>query len=319
MEVLNITAEGSSGNLVFKEDAVGNGAQIHFGVDDDGLDVKFLGATSGAYMLWDESADALLFRGGATLGIADDTLLSLGTTTTTAATKITLEFDETTTGIGIMQMGSSSAPMILNTNPGATVMGQSIYINHSAGAGNCEDLLAAWHKVTITGDGDSGVTAVGHASRAYVGAAGTDTTVVGQIYGSQPWVSHDGTGAVTAMSALSAKCDVNTGNFTASTVNAGHFHIEGASTVTAQFDGVMIEVYPDVTCLDSMLALAVDAGAVVNAAIRLSGAVATDFLNFAATGTCGATTADPTVGAANTWIKCHIGATIFWLIGYADS
>ena len=37
------------------------------GVDDTGYDVKAFGATSGAYMLWDESADSLLLVGGAKL------------------------------------------------------------------------------------------------------------------------------------------------------------------------------------------------------------------------------------------------------------
>jgi len=48
--------------LLFKEYDTGSGAAIHFGVDDDGLDVKFFGATSGAYALWDESADAWVFN-----------------------------------------------------------------------------------------------------------------------------------------------------------------------------------------------------------------------------------------------------------------
>jgi hypothetical protein len=86
------------------------------------------------------------------------------------------------------------------------------------------------------------------------------------------------------MSALSAKCDVNTDAFTASTINAGHFHIEWAATVTGQFDGVMIEAYPDVTCLNSMLAIAVDSPAVTTNAIRLSWDY-TSFLNFAAANT----------------------------------
>jgi hypothetical protein len=89
------------------------------------------------------------------------------------------------------------------------------------------------------------------------------------------------------MSALSAKCDVNTGNFTATTVNAGHFHIEGASTVTSSyFDGVMIEVYPDVTCLDAGLRIAVDTGATVANGIYLQGAM-TEGLNIACTATDG--------------------------------
>jgi hypothetical protein len=34
-------------------------ATVTVGVDDTGYDVKFFGATAGAYMLWDESADDL--------------------------------------------------------------------------------------------------------------------------------------------------------------------------------------------------------------------------------------------------------------------
>ena len=36
---------------------------LTMGVDDTGVDVKFFGATSGTYFLWDESADALLIKG----------------------------------------------------------------------------------------------------------------------------------------------------------------------------------------------------------------------------------------------------------------
>jgi len=267
-----------------------------------GNDLVMYGATNGNYAKWDQSANSLLLVGTSTVlnvagttaatspttgafilaggaGIAgdvflaDDKVLSLGTTVATAETKITMEFDETTTGIGLFNMGSLSAPMVLNTNPGATVAGHTINILHSAGAGDCDDLFGSYTKVAFSGDGDSGCTAVGGAFRAYVGTAVGDATVVKELYGIQPWCSHDGTGAITAMSALSAKCDVNTGAFTASTVNAGHFHIEGAGAVTGQFDGVMIEVYPDVTCLDSMLALAVDSGATVTSGIRVTGAM----------------------------------------------
>lgn len=209
---------------------------------------------------------------GGAVNIPNDSIFSIGTTVATAETMISMTFDESLTGIGLFTMGSTAAPMVLATNPGAGVIAHTINILHSAGAGDCDDLIASYEKVVVSGAGDSGLTAVGHAARAYVGTAGGDSTVVAQLYGSQPWVSHFGTGAVTAMSALSAKCDVNTGNFTASTVNAGHFHVEGASTVTAQFDGVMIEIYPDVTCLDSMLALVVDTEATVTSGIRATGA-----------------------------------------------
>ncbi len=39
------------------------------GADDTGYDVKFFGATSGSYMLWDESADDLILGGAAKLGV----------------------------------------------------------------------------------------------------------------------------------------------------------------------------------------------------------------------------------------------------------
>ena len=61
MDIANIKSKWSSGNLVYQETVAGNGAAIHFGVDGNGLDIKFFGDTSGAYMLWDESADKLIF------------------------------------------------------------------------------------------------------------------------------------------------------------------------------------------------------------------------------------------------------------------
>ncbi len=61
-----------------------------FGVDDTGVDVKFFGATSGAYLLWDESADKLLTAGGAVVDIVKDKLLIGGTAVTTTAAELNL-------------------------------------------------------------------------------------------------------------------------------------------------------------------------------------------------------------------------------------
>ena len=41
------------------------------GVDDTGYDVKFFGATTGQYMLWDESADELVLAGDSKLSFHD--------------------------------------------------------------------------------------------------------------------------------------------------------------------------------------------------------------------------------------------------------
>jgi len=53
---------------------------VTVGVDDTGHDVKFFGATSGSYMLWDEDVDDLILAGTAILSI-DTTTDSSSTTT----------------------------------------------------------------------------------------------------------------------------------------------------------------------------------------------------------------------------------------------
>jgi len=72
-----VRSDHSTSALVFKEYVTGSGAAIHFGVDDDGLDVKFFGATSGAYALWDESEDKMIFE-GADLYLNDNDKLYFG-------------------------------------------------------------------------------------------------------------------------------------------------------------------------------------------------------------------------------------------------
>ena len=52
--------------------ALSNQGTVTVGVDDTGYDVQFFGATSGAYMLWDESADDLKLVGAAGLTVAGD-------------------------------------------------------------------------------------------------------------------------------------------------------------------------------------------------------------------------------------------------------
>ena len=47
------------------------GGTVTVGVDDTGYDVKFFGATSGKYWLWDESADGVVQQGTLTVGVDD--------------------------------------------------------------------------------------------------------------------------------------------------------------------------------------------------------------------------------------------------------
>ena len=63
---------------------------VQVGVDNTGYDVKFFGATSGAYMLWDEDVDDLIL-GGAARAIVPEGQLVLGSTAVTStATELNL-------------------------------------------------------------------------------------------------------------------------------------------------------------------------------------------------------------------------------------
>ena len=60
------------------------------GVDDTGYDVKFFGATSGSYMLWDESVDDLILAGASRLVVPDGQLVLNSTAVTSTAAELNL-------------------------------------------------------------------------------------------------------------------------------------------------------------------------------------------------------------------------------------
>ena len=78
---------------------------VTVGVDDTGYDVKFFGATSGSYMLWDESADDLILGGGAGMGVG---------TANSPSNKDTVTPKFVVNGAGV----AGSAQVIRNTAPG---------------------------------------------------------------------------------------------------------------------------------------------------------------------------------------------------------
>ena len=68
-----VTTDGlGSGAVVYEclED-LELGGTLTVGIDDTGQDVKFFGATSGKYWLWDESADGVVQQGTLTVGVND--------------------------------------------------------------------------------------------------------------------------------------------------------------------------------------------------------------------------------------------------------
>ena len=77
--VLTFNANTSDGVITWMEDEdfFKFSDAITVGVDDTGYDVKFFGATSGSYFLWDESADSLLLTDSTPLKIGDAQDLTL--------------------------------------------------------------------------------------------------------------------------------------------------------------------------------------------------------------------------------------------------
>ena len=65
------TGSPTRGNTITNAITIDTSRNITVGVDDTGYDVKFFGATSGQYLLWDESADELVLAGDTKLSFHD--------------------------------------------------------------------------------------------------------------------------------------------------------------------------------------------------------------------------------------------------------
>ena len=92
----SIVIREDDGSAVITVDTNGKtsiGGPMDVGVDDTGHDVKFFGATAGAYMLWDESQDDLIVGGAGRVGIGTTApaVLAHAHSTTTTALYLTTE------------------------------------------------------------------------------------------------------------------------------------------------------------------------------------------------------------------------------------
>lgn len=77
MPVSLLKSGWSSGNLIFQKRGSGATTGIHFGIDGTGIDIKFFGDTASSYMLWDQSADQLVFD-AADIQLGDSDYLKFG-------------------------------------------------------------------------------------------------------------------------------------------------------------------------------------------------------------------------------------------------
>ena len=92
---------------------------VQVGVNDTGHDVKLFGATSGAYMLWDESADDLKLVGAAGLTVAGNSVLA-SVDVTGLATAATFEPDGDTAAGDNAAIGYTAAEGLILTGQGST-------------------------------------------------------------------------------------------------------------------------------------------------------------------------------------------------------
>ena len=116
-----VTTDGLGSGAVVYEclEALELGGTLTVGIDDTGHDVKFFGATSGAYMLWDESADDLLLVGAAGLNVAGSTVLA-SVDVTAVATAATFEPDGDTAAADNAAIGYTAAEGLILTGQGST-------------------------------------------------------------------------------------------------------------------------------------------------------------------------------------------------------
>jgi hypothetical protein len=131
-----------------------NGA-INVGVDDTGYDVKFFGATAGAYMLWDESADDLILGGAAGLSV-NSTALVTGVLTTTAATVFNGGFASNADSSIATAAGGALSLTSTDVSVNADQLLGKIEINSSDGSGSGSGVAASIQAVSdeaFTGQG----------------------------------------------------------------------------------------------------------------------------------------------------------------------
>ena len=135
------------------------------GVDGTGKDVKLFGDTSGAYILWDESADKLLTAGGALVDIVKDKLMIGSTAVTTTAAELNLldGVTSTTDEINMLDGGNSAATVtiadddriILNDAGTMKQVAVSALNTYTSGSIAADNISAASSNVTIDAAGNN--------------------------------------------------------------------------------------------------------------------------------------------------------------------
>ena len=160
---------GSTTAMTFSGADVTHSGSVTVGVNDTGYDVKFFGATSGAYMLWDESDDDLKLVGGAGLvqsGAGANTL----TGATTFSNTVTVGVNDT--GYDVKFFGATSGAYMLwdESDDDLKLVGGAGLVQSGAGANTLTGTTTFSNTVTVGVDGTGyDVRFYGNTAGAYMG------------------------------------------------------------------------------------------------------------------------------------------------------
>jgi len=256
--------------------------------------------------------------------ILDDNTLRLGSTDG-VATRILLEFDETTTGIGQIQLGTSATPMVLNTNPGGAVNAIEVNVTHSAGAGDGTWQKGVYSGMIISGTGDSG------SSISAVNGSVNSSGAMSSAYAGWFQATHASSDDITgAMAGINVDLYISTSNFEATqTLQTAIFTLRAdqARTVTCtseNFNMILIKNQSALAGLYSMIKLSSAGADDPEFMIAFEGSADNGVFGFESGSNCVADTGDPGAAgnggtaAATHKIKCEYNGTTFYIAGWAD-
>ena len=142
-------------------------ATVTVGVDDTGYDVKFFGATSGAYMLWDESVDDLILAGASRVVVPDGQLVLGSTAVTSTAAELNLIDGGTSRGTDALADGDG----ILINDAGTMKMTNVTAVKTYMQTG----ISTAYDDLTT---GDAAVNIATSAGDITIDAQGNDTDII---------------------------------------------------------------------------------------------------------------------------------------------
>jgi hypothetical protein len=177
---------------------VSGAAQVDFGLDDYGVDVKVFGATSGSYMLYDESADkfSVVMAARAITGEEHAASIAMGGTLSSGDSMVGLNIAVTTAGTAGQWVSALYAKVV----QGATKNVNGYLCAAEFEVTNSADNISAWF-VMVLNAGNSGSTS--GSNSAYVALREYGSTPVPNLF----WFAENAIGTKSDTSLLTTFAD----------------------------------------------------------------------------------------------------------------